>query len=137
MAGPTLIRRRRQWQPQDGFSPLMLRLTGDCEHGRAVYELDSDLTYYGGGVRVRVPSGYRTDFASVPRGLWNLFPPAGRYAQAAVIHDYLCDHDVVCGRFLADAIFRELMYRLGVPWYVRLPVYYAVRCYGFLFHWRS
>lgn len=34
-----------------------------------------------------VPKGYKTDLASVPRLLWALFPPFGRYAFAAVIHD--------------------------------------------------
>jgi len=116
-----------------GFSPLILRLLDEQRHGRAVFELDADLVYYGGGIRVHVPGGYKTDFASVPRGLWNFFPPWGRYAKAAVIHDFLCDDGTLCSRFLADAIFRELMWRLGVPWYVRLPVYWAVRIYGFIF----
>lgn len=119
------------------FSAIVLRLTGNQQHGRAMYELAEPLTYDGGGIRVDVPRGYHTDFASVPRGLWNLFPPAGPYAAAAVIHDYLCDNEVLCSRFLADAIFREIMYRLGVPWYTRLAVYYAVRMYGCIFHWRS
>lgn len=120
-----------------GFSPLMLRLLDEPQRGRAVFQLTADLVYYGGGIRVRVPAGYKTDFASVPRGLWNVFPPWGRYAYAAVVHDYLCDRETLCSRFLADSIFRELMWRLGVPWYVRLPVYYAVRIYGAIKHPRS
>lgn len=120
-----------------GFSPLLLRPTFEYEHGRMIYVLEAPCVYDEGGIRVVVPKGHRTDFASVPWGLWNLFPPAGRYAAAAVIHDYLCGNRVICSRFLADAIFREIMYRLGVPWYVRLPVYYAVRTYGAIFHWRS
>jgi hypothetical protein len=117
--------------------PVRLRLTGEQEHGRAIYELDAPLVYHSGGVTIHVPVGFRTDFASVPRGLWNLFPPAGPYAPAAVIHDYLCEHPERCSRFLADAVFREVMREIGVPWYVRLPVYYAVRTYGAIFHWRS
>jgi len=120
-----------------GFTPLLLRLLDEEQHGRAVFELQANLVYFGGGIWVKVPAGYKTDFASVPRGLWNLFPPWGRYAPAAVVHDYLCDNEVLCSRFLADAIFRELMWRLGVPWYVRLPVYWAVRIYGAIMHPRS
>lgn len=120
-----------------GFSPFLLRLTTERRWGRAVYELVADLTYDGGGIHVRVPAGYRTDFASVPRGLWNLFPPSGPYAPAAVVHDYLCENSALCSRFLADAVFRELMRRLGVPWYIRLPVYYAARFYGAIFHPKS
>jgi len=39
-----------------------------------------------------VPDGYKTDGASVPAGLWALYPPfTGNYRSAAVIHDYYCD----------------------------------------------
>lgn len=38
---------------------------------------------------VSVPTGFVTDLASVPRILWSKYPPTGRYAYAAVIHDYL------------------------------------------------
>ena len=39
-----------------------------------------------------VPSGYKTDGASVPTALWALYPPfTGNYRSAAVIHDYYCD----------------------------------------------
>lgn len=38
---------------------------------------------------VRVPKGFACDLASVPRWFWGLNPPTGRYAYAAIIHDYL------------------------------------------------
>jgi hypothetical protein len=39
-----------------------------------------------------VPSGYKTDGASVPSALWAIYPPfTGNYRSAAVIHDYYCD----------------------------------------------
>ncbi|MFM8357362.1 MAG: DUF1353 domain-containing protein, partial [Verrucomicrobiota bacterium] len=38
---------------------------------------------------ILVPAGTVTDFASVPRGLWNLFPPDDSYTSAAGVHDYL------------------------------------------------
>ncbi|MCJ2121802.1 DUF1353 domain-containing protein [Methylobacterium sp. J-077] len=38
---------------------------------------------------VLVESGFVTDLASVPRPLWSIFPPTGRYAYAAIVHDYL------------------------------------------------
>jgi hypothetical protein len=41
-----------------------------------------------------VPTGYKTDGASVPSVLWALYPPfTGSYRQAAVIHDYYCDNE--------------------------------------------
>ncbi|MBI4521694.1 MAG: DUF1353 domain-containing protein [Gemmatimonadetes bacterium] len=36
------------------------------------------------------PDGAVTNFASVPRPLWSLFPRYGKHTRAAVIHDYLC-----------------------------------------------
>lgn len=38
---------------------------------------------------VTVPKGFVTDFASIPRVFWSVLPPDGKYAYAAVIHDYL------------------------------------------------
>ncbi len=38
---------------------------------------------------IYVQAGFVTDFASIPRGLWNLFPPTGHYGKAAVVHDWL------------------------------------------------
>lgn len=36
-----------------------------------------------------VPIGFVTDFASIPRFLWSIYPPTGRYQRAAVLHDWL------------------------------------------------
>ena len=38
---------------------------------------------------VTVPAGFVTDLASIPRVFWTALPPAGDYAYAAIIHDYL------------------------------------------------
>jgi len=38
---------------------------------------------------VVVPIGFVTDLASIPRIFWSELRPEGRYAYAAVIHDYL------------------------------------------------
>lgn len=43
-------------------------------------------TEYG---NIVVPEGFITDFASIPRFLWSIYPPTGRYQEAAVIHDWL------------------------------------------------
>lgn len=77
-----------------------------------------------------VPADFRTDFASVPPVLWFIFPPWGRYTRAAILHDYLYTQYDVCSRFFADAIFREAMASLGVPYWKRLAAYYAVRLLG-------
>jgi len=61
------------------------------------------------------------DFASVPRPLWWLYPPAGTsgnpYGIAALIHDWLYAHRKIGGRSItfreANAIFYEVMVYLG------------------------
>lgn len=43
------------------------------------------------GSTILIPTGYVTDFASVPVLLWSFFPPIGKYNRAALVHDYLYD----------------------------------------------
>lgn len=38
---------------------------------------------------ILVPAGFVTDFASIPWGVRNLFPPNGPWARPAIIHDLL------------------------------------------------
>jgi hypothetical protein len=40
-------------------------------------------------VGVRVPVGFVTDFASIPRAFWSLLRPDGSYTYPAILHDYL------------------------------------------------
>ncbi|EPM3305130.1 DUF1353 domain-containing protein [Escherichia coli] len=78
---------------------------------------------------IYVPEGYVTDLASVPRLLWVLFPPHGRYAKAAIIHDWLYDN-ALRTKAEADRIFLDAMTVLGVPRWRRLIMYYAVCFFG-------
>lgn len=79
---------------------------------------------------VTVPAGTRTDFASIPRLLWPLIgQPAGRYAQAAVLHDHLYRTRAM-PRSMCDRIFREAMEVLDVPWHQRWLMWAGVRIGG-------
>ena len=51
--------------------------------GRVYYKLLEPLCLLGH----KVPVGFTSDGATVPRILWALFPPVGRYFLAAVLHD--------------------------------------------------
>ncbi|MBW1321839.1 DUF1353 domain-containing protein, partial [Escherichia coli] len=75
---------------------------------------------------IAVPAGYVTDLASVPRILWSVFPPHGRYAKAAIIHDWLYDN-ALRTKHEADKIFLDAMCVLGVPRWRRMLMYCAVR----------
>jgi hypothetical protein len=80
-----------------------------------------------------VPAGFKTDFASVPRGLWNFEPPLGDAGKAAVVHDFLYATRGLGGRFSraqADAIFRQALADLGVPAWKRTLLWAAVRVGG-------
>ncbi len=102
--------------------------------GRSEYELIEPLVFdqrlNGGGLKFTVPRGFVTNLASTPRPLWSIFPPAGKWNRAAILHDYLYSRQADCSRFLADALFREAMATLGVPWWRRVLMYYAVRLLG-------
>lgn len=74
-------------------------------------------------------TGFVTDYASVPRGLWNLFPPNGEYVPAAVIHDWLYRRTII-DRKICDRVFLEAMSCLGVSWFTRRTIYLAVRLFG-------
>src|SRR5687767_6014245 len=78
-----------------------------------------------------VPRGFTTDFASTPRFLWWLLPPYGRYAAAAIVHDWLY-HRGVMMRITADRVFLEAMGSLGVLIGVRYVMWAAVRLFGWL-----
>ncbi len=83
---------------------------------------------------VRVPAGFVTDFASIPRLFWPIFSPTGPYGKAAVIHDDCYQNpemiDPPVSRLLADRTLREGMIALDVPWVTRCILYGAVRACG-------
>jgi hypothetical protein len=83
-----------------------------------------------GNCIIFVPSGYSTDFASIPRIVQNIFPPHHpHYAKAAVIHDYLYSYGIGTKRW-ADAIFLEGMKVLGCPAWKRFIFHTAARIGG-------
>jgi len=111
--------------------PLLLEYLDGRAAGRS-YRLIAGFSYeteIGGLGVIHVPAGFITDFASVPRFFWRLFPPTGTYGKAAVVHDYLyrcTDID----RAICDAVFLEAMEVLGVSWIARRLMHRAVRVFG-------
>ncbi|EBV2374764.1 DUF1353 domain-containing protein [Salmonella enterica] len=78
---------------------------------------------------ISVPAGFVTDLATVPRIFWSVMPPDGKYAKAAIIHDYLYDNALRTKKE-ADLIFLDGMAVLGVPKWKRIVMYLAVRIFG-------
>lgn len=62
-----------------------------CSHvAGQVWRLDHPLTYVDSyGISYTVEAGFQSDMASVPRVLWQLFPPTGDYDEASVVHDWM------------------------------------------------
>jgi hypothetical protein len=121
---------------------LLLREVGeDLDTGLVDYELQEDLHYevFPGHI-ITVPKGFVTNFASTPRWLWSILPPSGKWNRAAVLHDYLYSIAVPtahCSRWMADAIFRDAMYRLGVSLWRRWVMWAGVRVFGNRGYWKS
>ena len=89
----------------------------------------SPFSFEGPGDRVEVPAGFVTDFASIPRWLWWLYPPDGRWAQASVVHDVLYRQQVR-NRAAADAVFLQAMEVSKVPAARRWTFYLVLRLFG-------
>jgi hypothetical protein len=119
--------------------------------GPVTWETTAPLTWTGReGDTFTVPSGFVTDFATVPRFLHWLWLPYGAYTRAAVLHDWLLVELAAWTRDLndwarsdrtgpkpagdppadshdIDGIFRAAMRDLGVPWLKRWTGWTAVR----------
>lgn len=91
-------------------SPLRVEVVND-----GLYRLTEELVYRtAAGEVIRVPAGFETDFASVPRVpfIYALF--GGKGAFAAVVHDYLCRAaKTLEERRKADDIFHEALLTQG------------------------
>lgn len=112
-------------------NPLIVKV---LDNG-AEYQLVEGFEYYREYRKlpnIIVPKGFVTDFASVPRIFWSIFPPFGRYSKSAVLHDYLCKlfHNGEFKRKDADDIFLESMQAVGVAKFTRYCLYYSVRLYA-------
>lgn len=108
------------------------------------WEVAEGFTYHlgapDGPEYVTIPTGFTTDFASMPLGI--VFrSPGGKWDKPAVVHDALYRlgfvlsdigvRDVTRGE--ADAIFLEAMQVAGVNWLARRIIYAGVRVGG----WRA
>ena len=93
-----------------------------------------------GSRSIRIPAGFVTDFASVPKAFWSIVPPYGKYTKAAVLHDYLYhmkgfpretwESKIPYTRKECDRIFLQAMEVLGVGRTKRYIMYQAVRLFG-------
>lgn len=81
------------------------------------------------GVRIVVPAGFVTDYASIPQSLWGLYSPHDQYSRAAIVHDYLY-WSQLCTRAQADNLLMIAMKESEVPEHTRQVVYEGVHLFG-------
>ncbi|ATV57132.1 hypothetical protein CTM68_05255 [Fusobacterium pseudoperiodonticum] len=105
-------------------------LVKDLMNGK--FELVDDYVYQIEEYRIRVPKGFVTDYASIPRIFRPIVLPYGKHSGASVVHDYLyskgCDLNIE--RKKADKIFLEILKEEGVNPILDRLMYIAVRCFG-------
>lgn len=98
---------------------------GPIVHGTRTYDLLEPMLHDRG----IVPSGFRTDGASVPRPLWPFFPHDGKSFASAIIHDF--DYRYSEGtRKAVDICFLDNMTMCGLAWLHRHLIYRGVRIGG-------
>ena len=78
---------------------------------------------------VVVPEGFCTDLTSVPRAFWSAYPKTGRYAYAAIAHDYLYWVQP-CSRLEADDVLFAAMEDASVSSATKWLIYSLVRAGG-------
>lgn len=105
------------------------------ESDEHAWTLTEPLVYRGSHETFTVPSRFKTDLATVPRILWAIVPPWGKYSRAAVLHDWFYVRDIEISRRDADGIFRRAMKESGVGWLRRHTMWAAVRVFGWMY-WR-
>lgn len=87
---------------------------------------------------VVAPRGFQTDFASIPRYLWSVFPKTSRWDQAATIHDGgyagaltdLNGERISVTKKQADQLFLEGCKAEGVNTVIAYIMYWMVRLFG-------
>jgi hypothetical protein len=106
-------------------------LLGEFISGTNKFKLTRDFlcTVFGHGT-IRVPVGFQTDFASIPKVLlWYIDTDDPVIREAAVVHDYLYS-TAMYPREVADRILIEGMRVLGASQMQRFATYCGVRIGG-------
>lgn len=85
-------------------------------------------------ITITVPKGYLTDGATVPRLFWSFIPPWGKYGQACVVHDFLCEHYKSLGikESEINIVFYSAMTQSNVPKHTKILMTVATELYRIL-----
>jgi len=78
-------------------------------------------------IKIRVPVGFISDGASIPRFFHRLLPP-GEHILEAIIHDYL--YSIGCPKWFADYIMLHVMINLNRKKWKRNVIFLGVALFG-------
>ena len=78
---------------------------------------------------IDIPTGFVTDFATIPKIGWSIINPIGKHSRAAIVHDFIYVSNKE-GRPWADAVFLEAMKISGTNWFTKYVCYWGVRLLG-------
>jgi hypothetical protein len=119
--------------PRFDGPPEIRDLNWEAPEGQIRLQLLTPLVYHSKLLNrtITVPAKFVTDLASVPRLLWVVIPPMGRYDAAAIIHDWLYQRGTVT-RAEADNVFNEAMEVCRVRKSLRLTIWSGVRTGGWV-----
>lgn len=96
------------------------------------WKVEEHFTLYFKHFRLDVESGFKTDFASIPKIFHIFFAPAtGKYKVPSIGHDKLY-RDQKTGRKFADQAFLFWMKQYGVVFIKRQAIYIGVRSGGWV-----
>lgn len=81
---------------------------------------------------VKVPPGFRTDFASIPKMFQSIISPVGKWSMAALFHDYIYSKEFEgnISRKQADDMFYVLMRHCHTAKVTAWVMWAAVRMFG-------
>ena len=119
---------------------LKIELTDETDDaGRELFRLTDDFhCKICDGFSVVIPAGFVTNFGSVPRFFYRVLRPI-ELRSASVVHDYLLNElperqsdflPMKCSRWIADAVFFELLRRSGFGLIRSTVVWSAVRLFS-------
>lgn len=115
-------------------APLEIRKVGPEE-----WVVLKRFAYQRKGLTIIVPSGYKTDLASIPKAVRSFVSGRGYWDQPAVLHDHLVTHYVDVGRMAwkeaADHMLeamRDMEELWNIPWYRQRKhvIHKAVKAWG-------
>ena len=82
--------------PMGAFlTPLVVQPLSDGRHWMVMAPFRYRIGFAQSPVYVDVPTGFVTDFASIPKPFWMLTPPFGFYSKPAAAHDKLYHDGIV------------------------------------------